>query len=80
MNRPFADRVEAGQVLAELLATYEGRSGVIVLALPRGGVPVAFEVGLCAGGAAGRVPGAKVRRRVRRSWRWARLPRVTSWS
>jgi putative phosphoribosyl transferase len=44
MNRPFADRMEAGRVLAELLATYTGRSDVIVLALPRGGVPVAFEV------------------------------------
>jgi len=44
MNRPFADRVEAGRVLAELLGTYAGRSDVIVLGLPRGGVPVAYEV------------------------------------
>jgi len=44
MNRPFANRVEAGQVLAELLAAYRGRRDVIVLALPRGGVPVAYEV------------------------------------
>jgi putative phosphoribosyl transferase len=44
MNRPYADRAEAGRVLGELLATYAGRSDVIVLALPRGGVPVAFEV------------------------------------
>jgi putative phosphoribosyl transferase len=44
MNRPFADRAEAGRVLAELLVTYKGQSDVIVLALPRGGVPVAFEV------------------------------------
>jgi putative phosphoribosyl transferase len=44
MNRPFADRMEAGRVLAELLANYTGRSDVIVLALPRGGVPVAFAV------------------------------------
>jgi len=40
----FHDRTEAGRVLATDLAKYAGRSDVIVLALPRGGVPVAFEV------------------------------------
>ncbi len=81
MNRPFADRMEAGRVLAELLAAYSGRSDVIVLALPRGGVPVAFEVASALERAAGCVPGAKARRaRVRKSWRWARSPRATSWS
>src|SRR5207237_1340609 len=40
----FKDRTEAGRMLAERLAAYEDRSDVIVLALPRGGVPVAFEV------------------------------------
>ena len=44
MNRAFADRREAGRVLSELLASYAGRHDVIVLGLPRGGVPVAFEV------------------------------------
>jgi putative phosphoribosyl transferase len=44
MNRPFTDRYEAGRVLAERLRAYEGRSDVIVLGLPRGGVPVAYEV------------------------------------
>ncbi len=44
MRRPFADRAEAGRVLAEKLADYAGRDDVIVLALPRGGVPVAYEV------------------------------------
>jgi putative phosphoribosyl transferase len=42
--RAFANRAEAGQLLAEKLLEYAGRDGVIVLGLPRGGVPVAFEV------------------------------------
>src|ERR1700704_5233944 len=40
----FRDRREAGRLLAEKLATYANRPDVIVLALPRGGVPVAYEV------------------------------------
>jgi putative phosphoribosyl transferase len=40
----FHDRSEAGRVLAGKLQKYADRSDVIVLALPRGGVPVAFEV------------------------------------
>ena len=40
----FSDRVEAGRVLAKRLKAYAGRSDVVVLALPRGGVPVAAEV------------------------------------
>jgi len=42
--RFFRDRREAGRVLAEKLAAYAHRPDVIVLALPRGGVPVAAEV------------------------------------
>ena len=42
--RHFRDRSEAGQLLAAKLHTYANRPDVIVLALPRGGVPVAFEV------------------------------------
>lgn len=41
---PFADRAEAGRVLAGKLSEYSGRKDVIVLALPRGGVPVAAAV------------------------------------
>jgi putative phosphoribosyl transferase len=41
---PFRDRREAGQVLAERLAHYRGRPDLLVLALPRGGVAVGFEV------------------------------------
>jgi putative phosphoribosyl transferase len=44
MIRRFRDRTEAGQHLAQLLTRYAGRADVLVLALPRGGVPVAFAV------------------------------------
>ncbi|NLP64189.1 phosphoribosyltransferase [Paraburkholderia sacchari] len=44
MERPFTDRREAGQMLAAQLAPYAGRRDIVVLALPRGGVPVAYEV------------------------------------
>ena len=39
----FANRAEAGRALAEHLRAYAGRSDVVVLALPRGGVAVGFE-------------------------------------
>jgi putative phosphoribosyl transferase len=40
----FRNRTEAGQLLASKLGQYANRSDVLVLGLPRGGVPVAFEV------------------------------------
>jgi putative phosphoribosyl transferase len=40
----FRDRRDAGRCLADLLRHYRGHPDVIVLALPRGGVPVAYEV------------------------------------
>ena len=43
-ERPFRDRREGGAALATKLAQYAGRPDIIVLALPRGGVPVAHEV------------------------------------
>jgi predicted phosphoribosyltransferase len=44
MERAFPNRTEAGRLLAEKLEKYVGRDDVIVLGLPRGGVPVAYEV------------------------------------
>jgi predicted phosphoribosyltransferase len=43
-ERTYRDRHEAGRYLAQRLADYAGRPEVLVLALPRGGVPVAYEV------------------------------------
>src|SRR6201986_5546734 len=43
-RRPFRDRREAGRVLAEQLAAYHDKDGLLVLGLARGGVPVGWEV------------------------------------
>src|SRR5438874_9432444 len=40
----FRNRSEAGRFLAGTLDRYKGRNDLLVLALPRGGVPVAYEV------------------------------------
>lgn len=42
----FRDRTEAGQKLAQKLKSYANRQDLLVLGLPRGGVPVAFEVAM----------------------------------
>ena len=44
MRQQYADRREAGVELADRLSAFRGRDDVVVLGLPRGGVPVAFEV------------------------------------
>ena len=44
IQSPIRDRVAAGQALGPMLFSYRRRPDAIVLALPRGGVPVAFEV------------------------------------
>ena len=46
MTTTFTDRRQAGRLLAAELGRYRGDAGVLVLALPRGGVPVAHEVAL----------------------------------
>jgi predicted phosphoribosyltransferase len=49
-GRPYRDRTEAGRYLAKKLADYAGRPEVLVLALSRGGVPVAYiDDGLATG-------------------------------
>ncbi|ODS24502.1 phosphoribosyl transferase [Candidatus Endobugula sertula] len=44
MFQQFENKREAGKQLAEALNDYEGRQDCLILALPRGGVPVAYEV------------------------------------
>ncbi len=44
MEKIFRDRIEAGQLLALQLKTFAGNQEAIVLALPRGGVPVGYEI------------------------------------
>ncbi|MBS3027282.1 MAG: phosphoribosyltransferase [Dolichospermum sp. DET50] len=44
MSKKFSNRIQAGQMLAQHLQAYSNLGNVLVLALPRGGVPVAFEV------------------------------------
>jgi putative phosphoribosyl transferase len=44
MSDVFRNRVDAGRQLVSALARYAGRDDVVVLALPRGGVPVGYEV------------------------------------
>jgi len=48
-DRVFRDRRDAGRVLARLLEPYRDRHDVVVLALPRGGVPVGYEVATALG-------------------------------
>jgi putative phosphoribosyl transferase len=49
MTLPFSDRHDAGRQLASRLSTFTGRTDLVVLGLPRGGVPVAAEVATALG-------------------------------
>jgi putative phosphoribosyl transferase len=51
MRLPFTDRTEAGRLLGERLARMGLGRGAVVLALPRGGVPVGYEVARALGAA-----------------------------
>ena len=44
MAKLFQDRTDAGRTLAKKLSHYADRKDIVVLGMPRGGVPVAFEV------------------------------------
>lgn len=44
METRYYDRTQAGRILASMLTRYANRRDVLILALPRGGVPVAYEV------------------------------------
>src|SRR5262249_40822254 len=42
----FSDRADAGRMLATKLTNYKGRTDTVIFALPRGGIPVAYEIGI----------------------------------
>jgi predicted phosphoribosyltransferase len=46
MRTSFRDRTEAGQLLADRMRAYKRHPNAVILALPRGGVPVAYEVAI----------------------------------
>src|SRR5258706_14901244 len=68
----FANRREAGTVLAAALKRYKDRDDVVVLALPRGGVPVGYEVAKRLGAPLDVFVVRSSACRAIASWRWAR--------
>ena len=78
MLRPFRDRAEAGRQLAEKLVEYAGRPDVLVLALPRGGVPVALKSPRHCRPRSMSSWSASWECQATRSWRWAPSRREAS--
>lgn len=70
----FLDRVDAGKKLAQQLMQYAGRDDVIVLGVPRGGVPVAFEVAQALQAPLDILLVRKLGTPARRNWPWGRSP------
>jgi len=71
-RRRFRNRTEAGRLLAERLRKYADRDDVVVLALPRGGVPVGYEVAKALGAPLGVFLVRRWVCRDTRSLRWVR--------
>ncbi len=69
---PFENRSEAGQKLGDALSSYKGQHPVI-LALPRGGVPVAAEVAAALEAPLDLILVRKMVCRRNPNWRWALL-------
>ena len=72
----FTDRVEAGQILAGRLGSYFRQKDVIVLGIPRGGVPVAFEIAKALQAPLDVFVSRKLAFRANRSWRLAQFRRA----
>jgi putative phosphoribosyl transferase len=75
---PFRDRSEAGRVLALHLTAYEHQPDTVVVALPRGGVPVAYEVAQALHAPLDIFLVRKLGVSGTKSSRWARSPRAAS--
>jgi adenine/guanine phosphoribosyltransferase-like PRPP-binding protein len=70
----FSNRRKAGRVLATRLTAYADRSDVVILALPRGGVPVATEIAAALGAPLDVFVVRKPVFRFSRNSRWVPLP------
>ena len=71
MARRFQDRTDAGRLLAKKLSQYADRKDVIIMVMPRGGVPVAFESRSRCGFRWTSLLCASLAYLVTENWRWA---------